>query len=187
MKIKYALLICAMVALLSACGGGGGGDWKSVTPVTPVPNAALAAGVHRLTFTALSTARLDVPITAIQIAVQFPSGLSVSTTTGGSGEIIPSARLTGTALVNQANPLGIYTASTRIAFYTVQIPSPQTNFRGGQYLSVLFNVPTGSTITPNDIYTIAFPEYRVVGIDSNNANSGIDLTGKVRTTLDIPE
>ena len=174
-----------MVALLSACGGGGDGDWKSVTPATPVPNAALAAGVHRLTFTALSTARLGVPILQIKIAVKYPSGLSVTTTTGGSGEIVPSSALQGNALIGRSYVFGVYSASTRTAYYTMD--AVNNDFRGGQYLSVLFNVPTGSTITPNDIYTIAFPEYRVVGIDSNNANSEIDLTGKVKTTLDTPE
>ena len=182
MKTRNKLLFLMPAALLSACGGGGG-DWKESTtaPTSPV-GQALAAGVHKLTFSAVSTARLSAPINGIDVAVRLPAGLSVSTTTGGTGQITPTSLIQGTALQDTSLSFGNYSASTRTAYLAVA--TPQSNFRSGQYLTLLFNVSSGTSVTPSDIYAMnaTYQTYRVIGLDTVSHNTVV-MTDRVLTTL----
>ena len=175
MKIINFLLMASAVVTLSACGGGSDGYVD--------PNARiLAPGTYKLAFSAISTARLEAPISGIDIAVKFPAGISVSTIAGASGEITASSITTGSAV--QWSPFGSYSTSTRKAY--LNMITAQSAYRGGQYVSLLFAVGTGTAITPNDIFALntAFSPYKVVGFDTT-ANSSVTMTGKVKTTLEV--
>ena len=182
MKMRNKLLFLMSGALLSACGGGGG-DWKEtkVSPTNP-DGQALATGVYKLTFSAISTAHLDAPISGIEVAVKLPAGLSVSTTTGGTGQISSTSLLQGTAIQDTSLTFGNYSASTRTAYLAVA--TTQNNFRSGQYLTLLFNVSSGTSVTPSDIYAMnaAYKSYRVVGLDTVSHNTVV-MTDRVLTTL----
>ena len=182
MKFRTFLSIGMVAATLSACGGGGG-DWQQGTTAAS-DTQPLAAGMHKLTFSAISTAQLDAPISGVEVAVKLPAGLSVSTLSGGTGQITPAAVSQGSALQDTSLAFGSYSASTRTAY--LAMTTPQNNYRSGQYLTLQFAVAAGSLITPNDIYAMnaTYPLYKVVGLDSVS-HSSVVLTGKVKTTLGV--
>ncbi len=177
MSIRNVVLFGLILSTLAACGGGGSqpGNQNS---------QALPSGNYKLTFSAISTARLATPISGIEIAVKLPAGLSVSTLTGGSGQINPLSVSTGSAIGTAGLAFGSYSASTHTAY--LSMVTTQENYRGGQYLNLLFNVPPHSSVTPNDVFVLndLFPRYRVVGLDTVTHNSVV-MTGNVTTTLGI--
>ncbi len=180
MKIQTFLLMASAVVSLSACGGGGSDG--TVAPAVD-PNARiLAPGSYKLAFSAISTARLEVPISGIDISVKFPAGISVSTLTGTSGEITAASITSGSAV--QWSPFGSYSASTRKVY--LNMITAQSSYRGGQYLNLLFSVGAGTAITPNDIFALntGYAPYKVVGFDAAT-NSSVTMTGKVKTTLEV--
>ncbi|NVO00460.1 MAG: hypothetical protein HXX17_14165 [Geobacteraceae bacterium] len=191
MNIRSLLLLCAVVTSLSACGGGGGGGDliqapPPTTPTTVVPGTqALAAGTYKLTFSAISSARLLAPISGIDVAVKFPAGLSVSTVTGGgTGQITSTSITPGSAILATSLAFGNYSASTRTAY--LSMATSQDTFRSGQFLNLLFTVASGTTITPNDIYAlnVTYPTYKVIGLDTVT-HSTVTMTGSVLTTLGV--
>lgn len=181
-RTVVSIVMLMLATLLSACGGAGG-DWR-IVPQTNPDEQPLAAGVHKLTFSAISTARLDAPISGVEVAVKLPAGLSVSTLTGGTGQITPAAVTQGSALQDTSLAFGNYSASTRTAYLAMS--TPQNNYRSGQYLTMQFAVAAGSMVTPNDIYALnaTYPMYKVVGLDTIN-HSSVVLTGKVKTILGV--
>ena len=194
MNIRSLLLMCVAVTSLSACGGGGGGGdliqaAPPTTPTTPpvvVSNTqTLAAGTYKLTFSAISTARLVAPISGIDVAVKLPVGLSVSTVTGGgTGQITSTSVTPGSAILATSLAFGNYSASTRTAY--LSMATTQDTYRSGQYLNLLFTVASGTSITPNDIYAlnVTYPKYKVVGLDTVT-HSTVNMTGSVLTTLGV--
>jgi hypothetical protein len=175
-------MVLASVVLLSlaGCGSGNRGNGSPVDPDTQ----PLAAGTYKLAFTAISTARLDAPIGAIVVSVQLPVGLSVATTTGGSGQIADASVTFGSAIQGQAIALGNYSASTRTAY--LSMATPQDTFRGGEYLNLLFTVASGVSVTPNDIFALnpTYPGYEVIGLDPL-ASSTVVMTANVKTSLGV--
>ncbi|MFZ4854889.1 MAG: hypothetical protein ACOYL3_00705 [Desulfuromonadaceae bacterium] len=188
MNIRTLLLLCVVVTSLSACGGGGGGDLIQAAPppTTVIPGTqALAAGTYKLTFSALSTARLVAPISGIDVAVKLPVGLSVSTVTGGgTGQIVSTSVTPGSAIQATSLAFGNYSASTRTAY--LSMATTQDSYRGGQFLNLLFTVASGTSVTPNDIYNLnaTYPKYKVVGLDTVT-HSTVTMTGSVLTTLGV--
>ncbi|MFZ4856234.1 MAG: hypothetical protein ACOYL3_07540 [Desulfuromonadaceae bacterium] len=179
MKIKTFLLMASAVVSLSACGDGSDG---TIAPAVDPNTRILAPGSYKLAFSAISTARLEAPISGIDIAVKFPAGISVSTITGASGEITAASITSGNAV--QWSPFGSYSTSTRKAY--LNMITAQSSYRGGQYLNLLFTVGAGTAITPNDIFAMntGYAPYKVVGFDTVN-NSSVPMTGKVKTTLEV--
>lgn len=192
MNIRSLLLMSVAVTFLSACGGGGGGDLiQTPSPTQPPPptvisnSQTLAAGTYKLTFSAISTARLVAPISGIDVAVKLPVGLSVSTVTGGgTGQITSTSITPGSAILATSLAFGNYSASTRTAYLSAA--TSQESYRGGQFLNLLFTVTSGTSITPNDIYAlnVTYPKYKVVGLDTVT-HSTVTMTGSVTTTLGV--
>lgn len=191
MKYCNLAVMCTAVALLAACGGGGGGDLIQApntpgTTTTTVPsNQVLTPGTYKLTFTAISTARLAAPISGLDMAVRFPAGLSVSTVNGGAtGQITSTSITPGSAIQATSLAFGNYSASTRTAYLTMA--TSQGNYRGGQFMNLLFSVTAGTSVTPNDISALnaIYPNYKVVGLDTVT-HSSVTMTGSVKTTLGV--
>ena len=188
MTIRTLLLLCGTAFSLSACGGGS--DLYEATPAAqnnaPVSSQVLPPGVYKLTFAAISTARLAAPISAIDVAVKLPAGLSVSTVTGGSGQITSTSVTTGSAIQASMLAFGNYSASTRTAYLTMA--TSQESYRSGQFLNLLFTVTSGASVTPNDIFAlnVTYPAYMVVGLDTATHNS-VTMTGSVKTTLGVTQ
>lgn len=180
MKIRTILLTGAVALTLSGCGDDGNGSGSGTT------SQILAPGTYKLTFSAISTDQLAAPISAIDVAVKFPAGLSVSTVTGGSGQIASASLTPGSAIQTTSLAFGNYSASTRTAY--TSMATTQENFRGGQFLNLLFTVASGTSVTANDIYLLnsAYPKYKVVGYDAIT-HSTVTLTGSVKTTLGVTQ
>ncbi len=185
MIIRKRLLLCAAVLALSACGGGGG-DLIEV-PTVPVPNnRVLAPGSYKLSFSAISTARLSSPISGVDVAVRFPVGLSVRTLTGGTGQIASTSLTSGISIRSTTLAYGNYSASTRTAY--INLATTEDNYRGGQYLNLYFTVAAGTSVTPDTIYALnaSFPTYQVIGINAVT-HSTVYLTDSVKTTLGVEQ
>ena len=179
--------MASAVVTLSACGGGDG----SVAPAVD-PNArVLAPGSYKLAFPAISTARLEAPISGIDVSVKFPAGISVSTVTGASGEITAASITSGNAV--QWSPFGSYSTSTRRVY--LNMITAQSSYRGGQYLNLPFTVGAGTAITPNDIFVLntGYSPYKVVGFDTTcniqNAffcrNDFVNVAGQTKSLANL--
>lgn len=178
MKFRMLMVICGTV-LLAACGGGSGDS------ATVPAGQVLTPGTYKLTFSAISTARLSAPISGIEVAVRLPAGLSVNTTNNGAtGQITPTSITAGNALQATSLAFGNYSASTRTAYLTMA--TTQGDYRGGRYLNLLFSVAAGTSVTPGDISALnaIYPHYKVVGLDTVTHNS-VTMTGSVKTTLGV--
>ena len=188
MNIRTLILVSVALVSLTACGGGGD---LIQAPTVPSPVApvyqTLASGTYKLTFSAISSARLVAPISSIDVAVKFPAGISIRTVTGGgSGQITPASVTPGNALLGTSLAFGSYSASTRTAYLTMA--TTQEAYRSGQYINLLFTVIPGASVTLYDILSLnaTYPVYKVVGLDTVN-HSTVTLTGTVKTTIVVSQ
>ena len=190
MNIRTMLVICSTIVTLSACGGGGG-DLIQASPTNNNSSnissgQTLASGTYKLTFSAISSAQLAAPISGIDIAVKLPAGLSVSTTTGGTGQIASTSITPGSAILATSLAFGNYSASTRTAY--LSMATTQETFRSGQFINLLFTVAPGSSVTLGDIIALnaTYPIYKVVGLDTVS-HSTVTMSGIVKTTLGVSQ
>jgi hypothetical protein len=181
MKIPRYLLMSGVALSLTACGDGGGGGTGGTTIDA---TKALATGTYKLTFTAISTARLDAPISGIEVAVKLPAGISVATAGGGSGQVAVSSITPGSSILGTELAYGNYSASTRTVYLT--LATTQSAFRGGEFLNLLFTAAADTTVSPNDIMALnaVYPHYKVVGLNTATSST-VNMTGKVKTTLGV--
>lgn len=184
MNFRALIFLSAAAVSLSACGGSGGDLIEKTTTQAPINSEALAPGTYKLTFSAISTARLAAPISGIDVAVKFPAGILVHTDSGGTGQITSTSVTPGSAILATSLAFGVYSSSTHTAY--LSMATTQETYRGGQFLNVLFTVASGTNVTPNDIYLLNSPysNYSVVGLDTA-IHSSVVMTGSVRTTLGV--
>ncbi|MFZ4857755.1 MAG: hypothetical protein ACOYL3_15290 [Desulfuromonadaceae bacterium] len=173
MNIRTILLAGTVALSLSACGDGGG-----------TSTDVLAPGTYKLTFSAISTARLPAAISGVDVAVKFPVGLSVSTISGGTGQIVSASITPGSAIQTTSLVYGNYSASTRTAY--LSMATTQVSYRSGQFMNLLFTVASGTSVTKNDIFLLnaTYPKYKVVGFDEVT-HSTVTMSGTVKTMLGV--
>lgn len=174
MKTRNFFITGAVALMLSACGGGS----DSAT------SQFLSPGTHKLTFSAISTARLDTSISGIDVSVKFPAGITVSTVSGGNGQIESKSVTPGSSLQTTSLAFGNYSASTNTVY--LSMATTQENYRKGPFLNLLFTVATGTSITADNIYSMneANQKYKVIGYDAVTRSS-VSMTGKVKTSLGV--
>ena len=180
-KLTGVILALTVTVLLNGCGDDGDGG----SGVQPYPSKTpLAVGAYKLSFTAISTARLDAPISGIDVAIGLPAGVSVDTLNGGSGQISPGALGTGNAIIGTGLAMGNYSGATRRVY--LSMATTQATYRSGNFLLMTFMVQPGAVVSEYDFVTLnaAYPRYKVVGMDAATRSS-IILTDKVKTTLSV--
>lgn len=179
MKMIVRFLSAAlMMVTLYGCGGDGGSS-AQVTNSYVFP-----AGKATLAFTAVSTARLAVPVSGIDFAVTLPEGMSATAVSGSSGQIetasvVPGGGLTGTNLA-----FGSYSASSRTA--RLSMVTTSDTFRGGEFLRLICTVAPNTSITYGALVAMNTPVAvaKVVGYDPVT-RSTIILTNKMKVTIGV--
>ena len=179
MKI-YPRLVCAVLALTAiyGCGDGNGTAPVGDSYVFPAGKAVLA-------FTAMSTAHLPAPVSGIGLSITLPPGMSVATTSGLSGQIAAAALMNGSTLAGTTLAFGTYSASngkTRLSMATTS-----DSYRAGEFLRLACTVASGTNITLGGLKALNTPVtvLKVVGYDPV-AMSTVNITGKVKVTLEVP-
>ena len=119
-----------------------------------------------ISFSAAPTSGLPVPISAIDLTITLPSGMSV-TTSGAAGQLDSATVLPGSALGGTNLAYGSYAAATR----TVQLSMATTSssYNGGEFLKLYCNVPSGVVVTLGNLRA---PNAPVVGDKSGRLRSG---------------
>ncbi len=168
---RAALLVGGLLTAvaLQGCGGGVAGD------PPPARKATIA-------FSALSTARLESPISGIDLSVALPEGLAVTTVGGGSGPIEDGSISSGNSLAGAHIVYGTYSASTRRVRLSMATVSDA--YRGGEFLRLDCGV-TDKTIVPSDALRAlesSLSVKKVAGYDPGAMSTRI-LTGKVRVSM----
>ena len=169
-----------VVLLLALCGGCGGETHSAGAAQSG--HSPLAAGRHRLTFSACSTARLQAGISGVSLTMRMPAGAAPPTAGEASGTIDPEALSPGLGLQPNALAFGSFSASTGTV--RLSVATARDNFRGGEYLELLFTVAPGASVSLAEICALnpELQQYRVVGLDLAT-HSTVVMSGVVRTTL----
>lgn len=177
-RIMMMLAALALFATLSGCGGDStstGGD-AYVFP----------AGKSVITFSALSTARLAVPISSIDVSITLPPGMSVVTSGGGSGSIDTASVLAGSALTGTNLAFGSYSASTRKV--RLSMTTASSSYRSGEFLKLLCDVAPNTSISLVALRTLNMPVpvIKAVGYDPAT-RSTVVLTNRVAVTIEAAQ
>jgi hypothetical protein len=177
-KLMLLATLLLLSATLSGCGDSNDGQ-LATSDAYVIP-----AGKSVITFSAYSSATLPVSISAIDLSVSLPAGMSVTTTSGGSGQIETSALTPGSALAGTNLAFGSYSASTR----KVRLSMTTTNsgYRSGEFLRLACNVAATPATTLGALRAInnPVPLVKVVGYDSAT-QSTVVLTGKVTAAINV--
>lgn len=175
-RVQHLIGVILTLAALAGCGGGDG----SSTPSTG--DYVFPAGTATVTFSAMSTAQLPASISGIDFTLTLPVGMDVTTTTGGTGQIVTSTLTPGSALSGTNLAYGNYSASTRKAYLTMATTSD--SYRSGEFLRLACTVGTGTSITLSGLQALNAPVtiVKAVGYDTLT-NSTVDLTDKLAVTI----
>lgn len=174
---KVTMMIMAVITAVALYGCG---DDNASGPVAD--NYVFPAGNATLAFSAISTATLAAPISGIDISVVLPSGMSVATTSGVSGQIQSASITPGTALSGTNLAFGSYSASngkTRLSMATTS-----NNYRSGEFLRLSCSVAPNTAISLANVKALNNPVTvtKAVGYDAIT-KSTVDLTGKLAVSL----
>jgi hypothetical protein len=172
----YLKTICAAltVAALYGCGDDSHNGNAALTDSSVLP-----AGRAVLTFSAISTARLPAAISGINLAVDLPAGISVSTVSGASGPIDNASATAGSALVGTNLAYGTYSASTGRTRLSMATTSDK--YRSGEFLRLSCNVAANSGVTLGSLKS-RVSLLKAIGYDPVS-QSTVTLTDKVTVTL----
>jgi hypothetical protein len=131
------LVVIFALSIIASCGGGG-------APPAPTPPSTAT-----LTLTSSGSLPVNTEIGGIDVTVTLPAGVAVKTTPSKAN---PSAMVTYTGVVV---PSGVAAGANAIAFATltapgklnIQIANPN-GFGTGEFVSVTFNIASGSEVVP---------------------------------------
>lgn len=174
-KILALVGLTMAVAALYGCGDSGGSG-------TATDSYTFPAGKATLAFTAMSTATLPVSVSGIDFTLVLPPGMDVTTTAGGSGQIVTDTLTAGSTLTGTNLAYGSYSASTRKAYLSMATTSD--TYRSGEFLRLACTVESGTAITLGGLKTLntPVPVVKAVGYDAAT-NSTVDLTGKLAVSI----
>lgn len=167
---RSAILVWGVLATvaLQGCGGVAGDP-------PPAKKATIA-------FTAVSTSRLDTPVSGIDLSLVLPQGMGVATVGGGSGSIETGSINAGNALAGTGIAYGTYSASTRRVRLSMATVSDA--YRGGEFLRLTCGV-TDDSVRAADLQQAletSLSLLKVAGYDPGTRSSRV-LTGKVKVTM----
>ncbi len=186
---RFVLMLVAVpfFSLLYGCGGGNDGQ-VTAQPVTEVPGSyVFPAGKAVIAFSAISTARLSVPVSAIDITLTLPQGMSVVTAGGLSGRVDDASITAGSALPGK-DVYGSYSASTRKLH--LSMITTNSSYRGGEFLRLTCNVAPAAVITLDNLRAINNPVsvVKAVGIEYDLLTlqpSTVPLTSSIKVTVGV--
>ncbi len=153
---------------LQGCGGVAGDP-------PPAKKATIA-------FSAVSTSRLDSPISGIDLSLALPQGMGVATVGGGSGQIETGSVNAGNALAGTSIAYGTYSASTRRV--RLSLGTVSDAYRSGEFLRLTCGVTDDALLAADALQALetSLSVLKVAGYDPGTGSSRI-LTGKVKVTM----
>jgi hypothetical protein len=175
MKMYLKVMGAAVIFMsLFGCGSGSGGP--------AVSDYVFPAGKATLTFTAMSTARLSVPLSGLDMSLTLPHGMS-ATASGASGQIDAASVTAGSALVGTNLAFGSYSASSGKTMLSMATTSG--SFRSGEFLRLTCTVAPNTAISLSSLQALNSPVavLKAVGYDPVT-QSTVQLTGKIKVTVD---
>lgn len=166
---RSILLLLGLLAAVTLQGCGG------VAGDPPAKKAAIA-------FAALSTARLDSPISGIDLSFVLPGGMEVATVDGGSGVIESGSVSSGRVLSGTSIAYGTYSASTRRVRLSMGTVSDA--YRSGEFLRLTCLLTDDAIVAADALQVLetSLSVLKVAGYDPGTRSTRI-LTGKVNVTM----
>ena len=178
-KLIKMLVVLLLVSSLSGCGSSN--NWQFDPKSLTTDSYVFPTGKTVISFSAAAASSLPVPISAIDLTITLPSGMSV-TTSGTSGQLDSATVVPGSALGGTNLAYGSYAEATR----TLQLSMTTTNssYNGGEFLKLYCNVPSGAFVTLGNLRALNAPVVvtKAVGYDPVT-QSTVTLTDKVAVTL----
>ncbi|ABQ25322.1 hypothetical protein [Geotalea uraniireducens] len=181
------LMLAAATFLVATLSGCGNSDVQLTTQSTTSDSYVFAAGKSVITFSAYSSRTLSVPISAIDLFVTLPQGMSVATVSGASGSIDPAAMTAGSVLAGTNLAFGTYSASTRKV--RLSMATTSRSYRSGEFLRLTCDVTATPVITLGDLRALNFPVVQVtkaVGYDPSTLSTVV-LTDSIKITIDAAQ
>ena len=187
-RLVLMLVAVPFLSLLYGCGGGNDSQ-VTAQPVTEVPGSyVFPAGKAVIAFSAISTARLAVPVSALDITLILPQGMSVATAGGLSGHVDDASVTAGSSLAGTNLAFGSYSVSTRKLHLTMTTTS--SSYRGGEFLRLTCNVAPAAVITLDNLRALNNPVavVKAVGIEYDLLTlqpSTVPLTSSIKVTVGV--
>jgi len=171
-------------SLLYGCGSGD--EWQATSqPVTEIPGSyRFPAGKSIIAFSAISTARLAASVSALDITLTLPQGMSAVTAGGLSGHVDDASITAGSALTGTNLAFGSYSASSRKL--RLSMTTTSTNYRGGEFLRLTCDVAPAVAITLDDLRALNNPVkvVKAIGYDPHTIST-LQLTSSVKVTIGV--
>lgn len=178
--------ILAALSLVSALQGcGDSNNWQLTNQsTTQSDTTVLPPGKSVVTFSAFSSASLAVPISAIDLSITLPPGMSVATASGVSGPIENTSIAPGSALTGTNLAFGSYSASTRKV--RLSMTTTSSSYRSGEFLRLVCDVAATPALTLGDLRSLNSPVPVVKAVGYNPATqSTVALTGNVKAAIGV--
>lgn len=182
------LKIMAALSLVSALYGcGDSNNWQLTNQTAAKDDSyVFPAGKSVITFSAYSSSSLPVPISAIDLSVTLPPGMSVATAGGVSGPIETAAVTPGSALTGTNLAFGSYSTATRKV--RLSMTTTSGSYRSGEFLRLVCDIAATPSITLGDLRMLNNPVPVVKAVGYNSATkSTVVLTGKVTAAIGIAQ